>query len=107
MAMVVMDMVDIAVDTMEDMDTTMARDLLKLMLSLDMVDMDMVAMDMAVDTDMEDTDTTMARDLLSLDMEAMVDTDMAVDTVMVMDTDTMVENSFCTFKSSLFNYQIC
>merc|ERR1711872_871897 len=59
MAMVDTDMVDMAVDTMEDMDTTMARDPLMLMLSLDMA---MVAMDMAVD--MADTDTTMARDLL-------------------------------------------
>merc|ERR1711973_205220 len=111
---------DTAVDTMADMDTTMERDLLMLMLRLDMAAMDMVAMDMAVDT-MVDMDTTMERDLLMLspllmlmlllllrlmlsldmDMEAMdmVDTVMAVDTMEVM--DTTMERGLLMLKPSL------
>merc|ERR1711937_916004 len=90
----VMDMVDTDMDTMD----TMARDLLMLRLSQDMATM---AMDMVmVDTDMDTTDT-MARDplmprlllLLSQVMDTM-DMVMAMDMVMVdmdmvMDMDTM------------------
>merc|ERR1712113_151552 len=104
-----MAMVDMVMDTMD----TMARDQLKLRLSLDMatmaMDMDMVmAMDTAmVDMDM-DTMVTTARDLLMLgppllpsqDMDTMamdmdildmvMDMVMAMDTAMVdMDMDTM------------------
>merc|ERR1712227_621959 len=90
-----MAMVDMVMDTMD----TMARDLLMLRPSQDMVTMamDMDTLDMVMDMDrVMDTMDTMARDLLMLsqDMDTMVmvmDMDMVMDTMdmdMVMDMDT-------------------
>merc|ERR1719382_508764 len=69
---------------------TMARDLLRLSLDMDIMVMDMV---MVMDTDMAmDIMDTMARDLLrlSLDMDIM-----AMDMVMVMDTMVKQEPECC------------
>merc|ERR1712123_207855 len=105
-----MDMSAMALVGMVIMDI-MARDLLRLRLSLDMA-MDMVMdMDMAMVMDMvamEDTMDITARGLLRLDM-AMVDMamDMDMDTVMVMvmDMDTMVKHTpeSCLRVQSEFN----
>merc|ERR1711972_444210 len=72
---------------------TMERDLLKLMLSQDI--MDMVDMDM-VDTEvMEDMDTevTMARDLLMLSQDIMVMEDMDMVDIEVMEVMDMVADT--------------
>merc|ERR1719239_825861 len=106
MAMV-MDMV-MAMDTdMEDMATTTARGLLRLMLLLRpllLLSPDITVMDtatvMAMDMDMEDTAITTARDLLSPDTMAM---DMVMDMVMDMDMDTVTDMVMATTDKMVFN----
>merc|ERR1711872_727576 len=84
----VMDMVDMVMDTMD----TMARDPLMLRLSQDMVTMEDMAMDTVLVMDMVDMvmDTIMARDLLMLSQD-MATTDMDMAMVMDMDMDTAMD----------------